>query len=72
MQQKSFGKLPPVSVLTLGGGGLGIYVRFGFANNDIYQIQAGAGNNVFNIGAAAGAVRHCRSACRCRSRRRRS
>ena len=25
-----------------GGGGLGIYVRFGFAGNDIYQIQAGA------------------------------
>ena len=24
MQQKSFGKLPPVSVLTLGGGGLGM------------------------------------------------
>ncbi|QXC63210.1 ABC transporter permease subunit [Aquihabitans sp. G128] len=25
-----------------GGGGLGIYVRFGFAGDDIYQIQAGA------------------------------
>jgi osmoprotectant transport system permease protein len=25
-----------------GSGGLGIYVRFGFANNDIVQIQAGA------------------------------
>jgi len=25
-----------------GSGGLGIYVRFGFANNEIYQIQAGA------------------------------
>src|SRR5246500_2664770 len=24
MQQKSFGKLPPVSLLTLGGGGLGM------------------------------------------------
>ena len=24
MQQKSFGKLPPASVLTLGGGGLGM------------------------------------------------
>lgn len=25
-----------------GGGGLGIYVRFGFAGDDIYEIQAGA------------------------------
>lgn len=25
-----------------GGGGLGIYIRFGFATNDIYEIQAGA------------------------------
>lgn len=25
-----------------GGGGLGLYVRFGFAGDDVYQIQAGA------------------------------
>jgi osmoprotectant transport system permease protein len=35
-----------------GGGGLGIYVRFGFANHDIYQIQAGA---LLVAGAAMGA-----------------